>query len=763
MNTTQVNKIISNNEEKIYSITGTREEIKKQYKKIFNSGTNQEKILMKLTKDPYIRASINFMLTQCNTLYSIFNTSLGGEGVYDMLSQEANNPILICRNAISRNAININENPSAGKNKLIREILVNSSDLLPLDGKYFLIYGPCQSGKSLFIQLVALSHILYNKCSVIVILRNCVGDSKQLRERSDQFIISHHEAIRTHQGVSFDKKRTLNYIYVGDTKDSTKLKSALSGETPSMIIAIANDTQMKRIKTTLDTIKNPKIVVTIDESDQVAYGNDNVAFRETFHNSILNKASRVYAVTATSFDTIFSEDKIKNGNIIVMKPKGVYKGLKQIQLIALDKTVTPASGKNTWFDNDTNLLPVMREMREVNDKNVYNDIMGSRESINYNHPIILLVKNSHLNDKQLLLLNKISTDPTLNNWNGIVYNGKGIYVYSPHIRYLNKMQGGVGDREKIGEPVAGFRNCLLFKGQQISAGLQYFYKLNDKIIKRGKIITHIVIVAGDMADRGISFVSTNRKWHVTSMYYVPPVGASIANKIQAAGRLCGNFNDAIPLKMYSPRQVLVDVLKGIHIQEEMLSRAKSYKGNFSVMESVGKMKFNKNKIPSKKFGVKECPIKKENLVEGSDLKYGGVSRNVYRKDITKIIDVRTVVKFPGEKKEREEKVQVDEQVDEQVEVQNLTSEQTRLVNMFKKWAILNTTIANFMKLLQPRRLYSESEFKLLVKQSSIKMVDIFLYERPSGVSKGYGEIMKRINGTIQLDPVLVYYYCQYFN
>jgi hypothetical protein len=325
------------------------------------------------------------------------------------------------------------------------------------------------------------------------------------------------------------------------------------------------------------------------------------------------------------------------------------------------------------------------------------------------------------------------------------------------------MQGGVGDREKIGEPVAGFRNCLLFKGQQISAGLQYFYKLNDKIIKRGKIITHIVIVAGDMADRGISFVSTNRKWHVTSMYYVPPVGASIANKIQAAGRLCGNFNDAIPLKMYSPRQVLVDVLKGIHIQEEMLSRAKSYKGNFSLMESVGKMKFNKNKIPSKKFGVKECPIKKENLVEGSDLKYGGVSRNVYRKDITKIIDVRTVVKFPGEKKEREEKVQVDEQVDEQVEVQNLTSEQKRLVNMFKKWAILNTTIANFMKLLQPRRLYSESEFKLLVKQSSIKMVDIFLYERPSGVSKGYGEIMKRINGTIQLDPVLVYYYCQYFN
>ena len=503
----------------------------------------------------------------------------------------------------------------------------NFCDVMALDGRYFLIYGKCQSGKTRCMQDLIFSHILFNKCSAIIILRNSSGDAAQLQRRCDEYLM---ECKKWMEDKGLESEG-FHVIYANTKSKEQLLLEAIEGKNPSLIIAIANKTQMDRVANAIAKVDNPRYVVAIDEADQVAYGKvayekkkddekERVTFRQTLNDNILKDAGRVYGVTATSFDMLFSEDKIDTASVIVMKPQEIYHGLKKIELHGLKEKAVPANKTHDWFGNDGNIIEVLDHLGKQ-------DCRKNREdhpfSSKYNpvHPTITIIKNTHLNSSQDKLLRHIAKHPDLKMWSLIIYNGPGITVYHPRSSMLQRMKGKTPCKRKWagGHPV---KNALFFKGVGISDGLEYLRQLDIILKAKGKSrVTHIAVISGDLADRGISFVSTGYHWHPTSMYYVPSKGASVSHVIQAAGRLCGNFNDSIPLQLFAPGEALEDLNKGINLQEDLIKQVKDQKGTYNVIESLQELSVSTAKIPYRNLGYQEENQElaiEGNVVDGED-------------------------------------------------------------------------------------------------------------------------------------------------
>jgi hypothetical protein len=248
--------------------------------------------------------------------------------------------------------------------------------------------------------------------------------------------------------------------------------------------------------------------------------------------------------------------------------------------------------------------------------------------IKNDHPLIMLVKSAHFIVDQHEVAQKIVQ---IGNWTEvIVFNGKGLTIYTNYISELSEIIKKGNKLLKIKSKNfniehKGGKKCLVVKAS-INCGIQYFRELHLSSVK----ITHLAIVSGEMADRGISFVSTDYKWHLTTQYYVPSRGAPCDNIIQSI-RLCGNYKDDLPSVLYSTKSVCEDLIKSFMSQEEILHRCKYSENELSIPETLQTIPMSTSKVPPKrKFGIRESKI---NLVEGND---GGFSRSFYKKALKRI-------------------------------------------------------------------------------------------------------------------------------
>jgi hypothetical protein len=486
------------------------------------------------------------------------------------------------------------------------------SESFVLDNAYYLIYGAVQSGKTNILLSICLAHSIMSKCAVVVILRNCKEDEDQLNKRCDDYI-EQQNAFFKKEGVAGYK--SLKYFYVGKNgKNDKELRNAVING--YMIVAIANKTQLNRLEKAL--VPGSRYVTLIDEADQVAYGDDSVNFRETLHRSVLKNSGRTYAITATTFNTIFSEERISSSNIIRLPVKEEYRGLEKIQMKALEIDEK----------NDTTLPEILKML---SDRDAYEHELDDplhKGHIKNDHPLIMLVKSAHFIVDQHEVAQKIVQ---IGNWTEvIVFNGKGLTIYTNYISELSEIIKKGNKLLKIKSKNfniehKGGKRCIVVKAS-INCGIQYFRELHLSSVK----ITHLAIVSGEMADRGISFVSTDYKWHLTTQYYVPSRGAPCDNIIQSI-RLCGNYKDDLPSVLYSTKRVCEDLIKSFMSQEEILHRCKYSENELSIPETLQTIPMSTSKVPPRrKFGIRESKI---NLVEGND---GGFSRRFYKNALKRI-------------------------------------------------------------------------------------------------------------------------------
>ena len=90
-------------------------------------------------------------------------------------------------------------------------------------------------------------------------------------------------------------------------------------------------------------------------------------------------------------------------------------------------------------------------------------------------------------------------------------------------------------------------------------------------------LPRICIFSGVLAGRGISYVSSKMRdgkgWHVNGLRIARSNSMNNATLLQAAGRLLGNFNDSVPLKLYSDRNTCNAIWNSYLQQANLLPKA----------------------------------------------------------------------------------------------------------------------------------------------------------------------------------------------
>ena len=138
-----------------------------------------------------------------------------------------------------------------------------------------------------------------------------------------------------------------------------------------------------------------------------------------------------------------------------------------------------------------------------------------------NIPEICLIKNSRFIENHESLFNGIVKK--YKDMAVMVYNGSGVKMHVP------------------GENFEGYQKM------NISDALQYLR--DNGGVKKFK---NIIIIAGDLAGRCISYVPKDYSWHLTKMYYLPSASTSIPDLIQSTGRLCGRNRGKGSLELHAP-------------------------------------------------------------------------------------------------------------------------------------------------------------------------------------------------------------------
>jgi hypothetical protein len=228
------------------------------------------------------------------------------------------------------------------------------------------------------------------------------------------------------------------------------------------------------------------------------------------------------------------------------------------------------------------------------------------------------------------LVHSFSTLSTLrDNWTVLTYNGDGIYLYSDglrnksiSIRYpssgLNKTETGQGIKFVNSESVIdkyAHTGIHLFTQAPLRYVLSYLKSGIDMPVP-----SHVLIVAGDLANRGINFVDSEYNWHLSHMYYMASATSDAAIRLQAM-RVCGVFdNDGIVPEVWTRRVDIRYIIGFYKAQQELFDKLRKrdcvmnteYK-NVPVREQwvkgvkmCGKHKYHFNTKPDKYFDNNEA-------------------------------------------------------------------------------------------------------------------------------------------------------------
>jgi len=406
-----------------------------------------------------------------------------------------------------------------------------------LKGRFITIKGHIQSGKTKFMICSSLLFLLAGY-SVIIVLRNNKADQEQIYERL----------------VLFEKE-------IQSQKSATKLKICKTStekirvDKARIYLTLGNGSSTLKI---LDGFKdsNEKYVMFIDEVDYVDSGEG------TRKNDVIPKlkenAHCVFGVSATIMDPLGKEQIFPN-DIILLSLSPHYKGITSIQVCEIDeelKHVYTTKTGDDLFENDGGLKKFVRTF-SIQKPFVFAD--------GFTHPNICLVNICRTKDPTINAQQKLARKyPEMFI---IVFNGDGI-TYA----YKNETVEYVGT---------------------ISSLLQ--------TVKNTNTFPNILIFSGDLAGRGISFTSSDFKWHLTSMRLLVADQCDEPELIQRV-RLCGVYNDDVPLTLYSTYSILSDLKKAYFRQEEIICALKKSK-QFICRDLIESIAITKEKF------TRRCPIK----------------------------------------------------------------------------------------------------------------------------------------------------------
>lgn len=607
---------------------------------------------------------------------------------------------------------------------VFREIRYMTEELVNLfKRKKAQVRAPPQSGKSAFIIARALYSVIDGKTPIIV-LRDITGDLNQLMTRLIGQLKRISDFAEEYKFEYTDKIEVLRNL------SSETFTTALAGNLARIVVCLGNDTQLGKI---VEKTRNHESTfdLIVDENDHVDYGSGPTA---ELLGILKNRAHQFIGISATSMVPIMKEREFDAESQFVLSVPDDYRGFDQIVYKELpENNVYSLSSKNVEFEdmleNDGNMLDFFNEF-------LTKPPVMRRDGAKM--PNILLVKVTRYVSSQINLRDGlIGTFPN-DKFAVIVYNGCGVSIYHPDLP----------DTFAIGKHI--LEKGAYNKNVHVTNALQYFID-NGGYTK----YPHIVIISGDLAARGISFVSTDYQWHLTEMYYIPCESTSIPELIQAAGRLCGrNKNGSITLILHSTAKVIKNLYKGSKLLEELISRSIEMNiANRPLSQIIPTIPINKQKIPvgNHKLVSEKAKLLKTKLAYTKENDEGWTLDEYSHK---------TFAQYQAEQAAIMRRINPDlapepeEELDEYPE-----QEYSRLSKLFKKWFENDCAMARFIRELNPDKIYSKPEISALCNIHDKRLV---LFTGKNRVRDYYIIYANQNLGQYKLHPALRTLYAEYF-
>jgi hypothetical protein len=683
--------------------TNNAEKVRKIFITIGSYIENQEAVSCpkkgKIYKTPptFLQAGLDFVYELCNDLLNMPN-------------------LLEYYSAVEKEAFPDTSDWSKEKKKSLKHKRESKTVDTYVKKDMILVKGDTQSGKEKFTVASSIKSLLESR-NPIIITRRITCDADKFERGVNNYSQMFNDYMKKHK-VS-EQEFQISCIRANDN-----LKNITTFE-PSMIVSLGNESQLSKV---LEFAKRfPfKFDLYIDEIDNVDYGEDSQA--SAVLKELKKLSYQTIGITATPLDSILSEEELKSVNIMRLSRPEDYRGFIDIsvKLLIEDETVNALNVKITDYqailESDKNLEPFLNTFSKSKPEFAW--------SIKKYIPNICLIKNSRINESQEALFNGIVANYP-REFAVVLYNGNGVRIHHhnmlPEILY----------HKKVIKPNTNLNI-------DITEALQYLKDNGD--FER---FPRIIIIAGELAGRCISYVSRDYDWHLTDMYYNPSKTTPIPEMIQSCGRLCGRNRGKSHLHLHCTKRVADALYDGFHFTNEIIERAiasplLSEEGELSFSKSVKDVPMNKQKFPTGRHITSKVDAKRKdfNLVKNND---NGIDLKNY--NYTEIVEKKVEVNENNEDIEESLK-----QVGEE--------EFNRLVGMFKKWSTGSSKISMFMQNLDPVKIYTEKEMKELSREHGITNLGQLLSIKVG--TNGYGTIIFKKDSTYKLHTCLIEEFNKHF-
>jgi hypothetical protein len=460
-----------------------------------------------------------------------------------------------------------------------------------LKGEYIIAKGHIQSGKTNF--TICVSNLLiYMGFNVAIILRNNKADREQFKDNFSEFQFEHNSIYNQRPLLVSSVSKNLSLAIAFPSGKNLSLAIAFpsgkkSVNMPQIFLSLGNVTNMKKTFIGLSSSSRPYVVI-IDEVDSIDSGGDSKKSKILYD---MKKGSYcVFGVSGTVMDPI-AKEKVQTKNIITLKTPSDYKGVFNNK-IQLQSKVT----EDFEFDEEKN------KYSGLTDDNLFKNVelesfirhyltMSPFNFVTKYHPRVCLVNIAKCIEPYMKAQKKIcEMFPGVIT---IVYNGEGITV-------------------KRGD-------SLSIRKTTISEVLQ---DIKDTFSD----VKHIIIFAGELAGRGISFKSKDRLWHLTDEFLIVAKKSDEPELMQKV-RLCGRYQDDILLTLFTTKKIISDLRCACYRQEECVFESKKEDNKDKICKDVlTQMVFSKSKMTNRSLFKDKCVSLKLKVVNGQD---DGLSSSVY--------------------------------------------------------------------------------------------------------------------------------------
>lgn len=454
-----------------------------------------------------------------------------------------------------------------------------------------LIEGMVQCGKTPVICGLAVFFIQVLEIPVVVLVRNFNADKQQLMRKFT------------------DDNRFNDFgIEVVDASDRAIRVQTDLFDRPRLILCIENHTPLKRI---VGLYRDQRFALIVDEADAIAYKSRTQTTHEWFQQ-LREKALHFIAVTATVFDVLYLDHQLTNRDIVRLVPPAEYVGFGSGKLHFM-----PLSEPFQFNVSPDGSLPSDLEqfyLHEILGSDPYpNAIEEGADQPRAMHPVICLQRIGTQIKDQLNVLNALGKHAVLGQKLVLIaYNGDGVYTYCPHGELPTQIGDAAGTlydghrrNKRLRSETASVPvdvQIMCYRTNQISVLLQY-YRDNQAQHQ----VTHIVVIAGKLADRSLNFSSSDYRWHLTHEICLPGKGATVVDIEQWCGRLCRITSDNLHAYLYMTPEDLNDLRRGSRLQDNALTEANAQPETVRMKDFVEQVPVTRDMIPSRRTSRKRQP------------------------------------------------------------------------------------------------------------------------------------------------------------